>query len=575
MIHYTLSCSQRLSQLLQVSMAFEQPVASPSLALHLPAWRPGRYEFQPYARNILQVKAYGPTDQRLTVEKSARNVWQIQQAPAGKIRVEYEYSCTQLDAGGSWIDDQLLYINPINCLLYLKERMEEACQFQLDVEGMQSLSPASSLLFRDGLAQTKNFYELADSPLFISTQQGHDEYLVGGTHFHIWTHGQVSYDKALLRQHFIDFTDAQVQAMGSFPVEAYHFLLILLPIQHYHGVEHQRSTVITLGPSQALNDVALYQELISISSHELYHAWNICNIRPQEMLPYRFEEENYFRTGFVAEGITSYLGEYFLRKSKFFSRKQFLYELQAWFLRHRKHRGLERASLSDSSFDLWVDGYIPSSSDYKVSIYVAGALAALALDLNIRLASPGKSIEDLMKSLYHDIAQQGKGYTESILRKGISTLIGEAACETFWNTCITGHDVDAYAMALLEEFGVAVKPVRSTLRHERLFGFTLKPTQKKPEVAKVHFDSPAAAQFMPDDLILSVDDVNISNATGLEEQLTGKTQAVFYVLRKGRELELEVSTDERRYWDQVLVEKNSEASDEQKLRYKDWLGNNA
>ncbi len=573
-MHYSLSYSHRLSQIIHIKLAFKQGQKEESIRLHLPAWRPGRYEFQHYARNIINIRAYGPKGKELLVQKTARNVWEIVHIPSGEIRVEYDYSCTQLDAGGSWIDDQLIYINPINCLLYLPNLIHEPCQLHLDFEDLNSISPASSLTFKKGTANCPNFFELADSPFFISLQQAHDTYKVKGALFHIWTHGHIAYDKKLLRQHFIDFTEAQINSMGEFPEKEYHFLLLLFPFQHYHGVEHHRSTVITLGPSQELNEAALYQELISISSHELYHAWNICKIRPQEMLPYRFEEENYFRTGFVAEGITSYLGEYFLVKSKFFSRKDFLKEIEQWVLRHRTHRGFKRASLSDSSFDLWVDGYIPSAVDYKVSIYVAGALAAIALDLNIRLTHPEKSIHDLMRSLYVDVTQQQMGYTEAILQHKITDLIGNKACKVFWETCITGQDVDQYVTTLLNEFGIEVNPIPSTLRHERLFGIKLKPVQNKPEIAKLQVHSPAATQLMPGDLILSVDGINISNATGLEEQLTGKTLATFCVLRKGRELEVELTADNQTYWDKVSVQKNSEASEEQKLRYKSWLGSN-
>ena len=52
-----------------------------------------------------------------------------------------------------------------------------------------------------------------------------------------------------------------------------------------------------------------YEDLLGVCSHELYHTWNIKAIRPKEMLPYNYTKENYFRTGFVAEGVTTYMGD--------------------------------------------------------------------------------------------------------------------------------------------------------------------------------------------------------------------------------------------------------------------------
>ena len=68
------------------------------------------------------------------------------------------------------------------------------------------------------------------------------------------------------------------------------------------------TTVITLGPShQVFKD--LYKELLGVSSHELYHVWNVKSIRPTDMLPYNFSHENYSELGYVYEGVTTYMGD--------------------------------------------------------------------------------------------------------------------------------------------------------------------------------------------------------------------------------------------------------------------------
>ena len=100
--------------------------------------------------------------------------------------------------------------------------------------------------------------------------------------------------------------------MKGFPTEDYHFLYQFLPYQAYHGVEHYNSTVIALGPAdQVIEDSGLYYEFLGVSSHELFHTWNIIRIRPQEMMPYDYTRENYFPTGFLAEGATTYYGDLF------------------------------------------------------------------------------------------------------------------------------------------------------------------------------------------------------------------------------------------------------------------------
>ena len=44
-----------------------------------------------------------------------------------------------------------------------------------------------------------------------------------------------------------------------------------------------------------------YNSLLAISSHELFHMWNVKRIRPASMLPYDFTKENYSTLGYIYE----------------------------------------------------------------------------------------------------------------------------------------------------------------------------------------------------------------------------------------------------------------------------------
>ena len=192
------------------------------------------------------------------------------------------------------------------------------------------------------------------------------------------------------------------------------FLYQLLPYKHYHGVEHQNSTVITLGPAELLMTEALYKEFLGVSCHELFHAWNIKSIRPAEMQPYDYSRENYFRTCYVAEGVTTYYGEYLLARAGVRTAAQYFEELNAVLRKHFDDRGRDNLSLADASMDLWLDGYKPGVPDRKVSVYHKGALVALLLDLTLRrLSQHQRSLDDVMRRLYQEFGQTGIGYTEA------------------------------------------------------------------------------------------------------------------------------------------------------------------
>jgi predicted metalloprotease with PDZ domain len=133
--------------------------------------------------------------------------------------------------------------------------------------------------------------------------------------------------------------------------------------------------MIVLGPDD--EGEGLYADLLGVSSHELFHAWNIIRIRPKEMLPYDFTKENYFRTCFVAEGCTTYYGDLFLKRAGVFNDETYIKELQVYMKRHFENSAHATQSLTDSSFDLWLDGYEKGIPNRKVSVYHKGALVGI------------------------------------------------------------------------------------------------------------------------------------------------------------------------------------------------------
>jgi predicted metalloprotease with PDZ domain len=94
-----------------------------------------------------------------------------------------------------------------------------------------------------------------------------------------------------LESDFKKFCKAQINAFGDFPTKDYHFLIQVLPYRAYHGVEHCNSTVITIGPSyDVFNNNDWYNELLGVSSHELYHTWNVKQIRPSRNAALRLHQ---------------------------------------------------------------------------------------------------------------------------------------------------------------------------------------------------------------------------------------------------------------------------------------------
>jgi predicted metalloprotease with PDZ domain len=435
-MHYTLSYSNPDTHFLHVAVRVEN-LPSDSIDVQLPAWRPGRYELANFAKNLTRLTAVGSDNQPRAVQKLTKDRWRIDCTNTQTLTIQYQYYAQQMDAGGSWLDAHLLYVNPVNCLIYVEGRQEEPCQVQLQIPDNYrvawGLSPAPKQK-RTWRADT--YYQLVDSPLIASPTLAHYSYESAVFTFHLWVQGQCPLDWAQVLADFRAFTEVQVDMMAGFPVSDYHFLFHWLPYPHYHGVEHYNSTVITLGSYEQA--AQLYPDMLGIASHELFHTWNVIRIRPKELMPYDFTRENYFSTGFVAEGITTYYGDLFLARAGVFTREAYLQELNVVLNKHFMHSNGASLSLLESSIDLWVDGYTAGVPNRKSSIYHKGALVALILDLEIRQQTrDSRSLDDVMRQLWEQFGLPGIGYTLDDYRQVVAEVAGTPQ-DSYFEECITG-----------------------------------------------------------------------------------------------------------------------------------------
>lgn len=430
-MRYKIGSKNRSSKYLDVEIQIEK-ISGQQLTLVLPSWRPGRYELGNFAKNIKGFKVVNEKNKSLPFEKSDKSTWEIQTAGNKNITIQYQYYSAELNAGSTWVDEEMLYLNPVNCLMYAEGKQEEICL--LDFEVPSHYIFATSLKQVKGtLYQANNYDELADSPIICSPKIKHASYKIEKTAFHLWFQGECKPNWEKIIQDFTAMSKIQLECMGSFPFKEYHFLFHLLPYKAYHGVEHLSSTVITLGPGYALMNDNLYEDFLGISSHELFHAWNVKTIRPEELFPYDFTKENYGKMGYLSEGVTTYYGDLFLVRSGLFTESQYYKQLHSSFDKHFFNYGRFNYSVGESGFDTWLDGYVKGAPNRKTSIYTEGSLLALATDIMILEATKGeKSLDDVMRILYHDVALKGKSISEPTYIKTVEE-VGKIKFESWFN----------------------------------------------------------------------------------------------------------------------------------------------
>ena len=248
--------------------------------------------------------------QPLPWAKVQRNTWQVATQGAEVLVVEYDYYARQLDSGACYADAAQVYLNPVNCCMFVPELMHLPCHVEFDLDAsyivgcsMEALGPHSF--------KAKDWEELADSPVIASPTLQHAQTRIAGIPFHFWIQGLHNLDVPRFVADTEKYAALEIATMGGMPSDRYHFLFQFVNQRQYHGVEHLHNTVITLGPGFNMDAPASYADLLGVSCHELFHVWNIKTIRPEGMLPYDYTKENYSTLGYVYEGVTTYYGHLF------------------------------------------------------------------------------------------------------------------------------------------------------------------------------------------------------------------------------------------------------------------------
>ena len=503
-IQYRISCLNAQQRYIQFSATF--PCPEDHLSIHLASWRPGRYELGNFAKNIKGFRVFDEQKKAVSFEKSNKDTWQIPTKGTAFIRVEYAYYANELNAGSTYLDEQQLYINPVNCFLFT----DDAHGYELTLDIPATWKIASSLKFENNRCEAADYDQLADSPFICSAQLEQASYEVNGSHFHVWFNNQsfIQWEKVLVD--FEKFTRAQIEDFSEFPVKDFHFLIQTLPYAAYHGVEHLESTVITLGPNYDVFGT-LYKELLGVSSHELYHVWNVKSIRPAEMQPYNFKEENYAVSGFVYEGVTTYLGDLYLLRSGVFSLEQYLVELSKQLQKHFDNPARFNYSVGDSSFDTWLDGYVPGAPGRKVSIYTEGCLLAFVTDMKLREASNHKyGIQEVMKRMYFDFAVKGIGYTWQDYQQTLENVSGISFQDFFEQFVFGTSPFESILVEACSFFGLDIKQVPSVSYAEAKLGMKTVPKGADTQIVSIYPGSPAdIAGLSINDEILAVNNMRL------------------------------------------------------------------
>lgn len=423
-----------------------------------PAWAPGAYEIADFSRFVRNFKAKSGKKE-LEVSKKDKSTWKINTEDVHSMNITYQYYANDLSVHTSHVDSTHAYFNGINVFVYLDGYKDQSVELIIKPYKGWSISTGLEKL-GDNRYRAINYDILADSPIEVGTHRSL-YFDVDGKEHEIVLYGHGNENEEKLKNDLKKIVEGFLDIFGKLPYKRYVFIYHLFKGSGdvMGGLEHLNSTTIDVDNFVFYPESKYQRTFLSVTAHEFFHLWNVKRVRPAELGPFNYKEENYTTMLWMAEGFTNYFAGLILMRKGLIDRKTYLNQLAESMRYHDISPGSKVTSAYESSFDTWIKLYKPTPNNINnyISYYLKGELLGFLLNTRIIEETKGaKSLDDVYRNLMEKFNKDGKGYTEKDVLGAIKDVTGQDFNE-FFNTYMR-HPGHIDFAAELKKIGVTLKP---------------------------------------------------------------------------------------------------------------------
>ncbi len=438
-INYAISFANPASHYCEIQIQFNN-IKSDAVTLFLPVWTPGSYMIREFARQVQNTEAFSSAGKKLDIHKTRKNHWEVYTKGESTFTVKYKVYCNELTVRTSEITDEHAFINCSNVFMSAKGMENEKCSVQISPHASWKTISTGLEKIGNNLYEAENYDVLADSPIEIGNQKVLEFEIQNIKHYIALT-GRSNYNVDTLIKDFKRIAEAQINFFGDIPYKHYTYICHLVE-KGGGGLEHLNSFAVQF-PRWAFTDEKLYKQFLGLVSHEFFHLWNVKRIRPAELGPFDYDNENHTTGLWVAEGWTSIYDNIFIRRCGVLDNKEYYEFIEKEVNDIMRFQGRFNQSLFESSYDTWIKFYRQdeNSKNSQVSYYTKGALVALMLNIEIIISSNcEKSLDDALKALWEDYKKNpSNGFTNERVKEICESLAGKDLTD-FWNKYLMGLD---------------------------------------------------------------------------------------------------------------------------------------
>jgi len=410
-----------------------------TLFVSLPAWSPGNYEIQNYARYVHGFGAKNASGQSLRWDRADKDTWRVVTGRTDHVTVDFDYSPNTIDLSIARTAQDFAQFLGTNLFMFEEGQYARPAEVRFRLPAGWQVTTALKGP-ANGVYRAGDYHELADAMTFLG-RYSLDSLQADGKWIRIAVWPAADYTAAVarnLRNGIAKMAPVQNRIMGDAPYDVYtvFFNVIHGPIDFGGGLEHS-SSQYDIMPALAFADPSgtLGDFMYPLLSHEFFHLWNVKRIRPAEMWPYDYHAEQYTPLLWWSEGVTDYYADLTNLRSGLWTPDQFLANAQSNI--DQVEQAPEPWSAQDGSEATWIhEVYVNSSQLY----YPKGSLLGFLLDISIRDATDNAhNLDEVMRALYTRSYRQNKGFSTADLLNELRTA-GMPEVDTFYRRYIDGRD---------------------------------------------------------------------------------------------------------------------------------------
>lgn len=536
----------------------------------MPAWRTGLYRILDLANGVREFSATNSAGEPLAVEKIDKSTWRIELDDASATTVSYQVYANQLGRRSRHIDDSHAYLDASAVFMYAEQWRHEPIVVDLTVpEEWRSVSGMAS----EGEHQftAANWDILVDSPIETGLHTQH-QFTQDGRDYEVIFWGDGNYDEEQTVADLQKLVQQGPSIWSAYPYERYVFMIHATDDAR-GATEHLNSTVIQR-TRYSFAERDDYLSFMSTASHEFVHTWNVKAYRPDGLVPYEYQHENYTDLLWIAEGSTSYFQDHLLLRAGVMEPDEYFKNLARSIAGNQKKPGKDVMSVAEASFEAWIDEYGDRAHNFSVNIYSEGALVSWALDLALLEQTDGEvSYRDVHDALYQRFDASEQGFTSADVKAILRELTGQN-----WSAWWEEHVTSPVALdfdTMLAAVGLEIAPREE---QELWAGWQGEATENGIRLTAVDRHSPAwEAGFTPGDHVVAI---NGQRATldRLTKQLAEQAaehesdrMVTVQLFRRDQLEEKQLTLVEQPKGD-LKVQAMAEPSKAQSQRFYDWLG---